>query len=67
LTQSAVQTQAPVWPRNRPQARLMPMRDQVEDSRMARCSGLFSQAVTMWPGLPSTPVPHAIVSPASHE
>src|SRR6478735_2144584 len=66
-TQSAVHTQAPVWPRKWPQARLMPTLVKRGESRIARCSGLAIHAATVFTGPASVPVPQASVSPPNHE
>ena len=65
--QSAVQTQAPVWPRKCPQARAIPTRVNCGESRIARCSGLPIHALTVFTGPASVPVPQASVSPPIHE
>ena len=67
LTQSAVQTHAPAWPSYVPQVAADADPAVLGESMIARCSGLASQAFTVEMGDASDPVPHASVSPPSHE
>ena len=65
-TKSAVQTQAPGFPTNRPQFRPIPTQRKPGESMMARWVGLLSQAEIVAAALARAPTPHASVSPALH-